>query len=327
METLGHVCAVTVAYNNPEELTRLLSSLNNQDDALCGLVIIDNSDERYSEENKKAFNINASHCVFSLYHRTKNNIGSAGGFRHGMEIAHENGFQWVWLLDQDGLVSSGCLTELLRHAEEGDILCPNIFDFEQPHFSLPKVYAVNFLGGLYPAIWCLTRCQIRTFGTHGALISKKSLDTIGYYDGSLFFVGAEDLDYGYKATEEGLVIVLVLGAKAQHRVPHMPSTKLMKMLPRALLGVTDTYKEMPCMKTRSAGAFSQAYFESKRLKSWQFGIALVYSLCLTIHEKITSESGISVKKSLRLWSQCLTCSLKKEWPYSSIDELCHSILR
>jgi GT2 family glycosyltransferase len=320
------VCAVTVAYNNPEELTRLLSSLNNQDDALCGLVIIDNSDERYSGENKNAFNINASQYVFSRYLKTKNNIGSAGGFRSGMEIAHGNGFHWVWLLDQDGTVSSGCLTELLRHAEEGAILCPNIFDIEQPHLSVPKAYAVNFLGGLYPAIWCLTRCQIRTFGTHGALISKKSLDITGYYDDSLFFVGAEDWDYGYRATEAGLVIVLVLRAKAQHRVP-MLLTKLAKRLPQDLPRVTNTHIGMPCMNTKSAGAFSQAYFDSKRLKFWQFGMALVYSLLWALHEKITAESGVSLKKTLRLWLRCLACSLKKQWPYSSINELCRSILR
>jgi glycosyltransferase involved in cell wall biosynthesis len=327
MEIHGHVCAVTVAYNNPEELTRLLSSLNNQDEALCGLVIIDNSDEGYSEENKKAFTINASQYVFSHYHRTKNNIGSAGGFRNGMEIAHGNGFQWVWLLDQDGLVSSGCLTELLRHAEEGAILCPNIFDIERPHFNVPKAYTVNFLGGLYPAIWCSTPCEIRTFGTHGALISRKSLDIIGYYDDSLFFVGAEDLDYGYRATEAGLVIVLVLRANAQHWTHHMPPTKLMKQLPQELLGVTNTCNGMSCEKTRCAGAFSQAYFDSKRLKWWQFGLALVYSLCRELYKKIRSDSGVSLKKTLRLWLHCLACSVKKEWPYSSIGELCRSIIR
>jgi glycosyltransferase involved in cell wall biosynthesis len=329
------VCAVTVAYNNPEELTRLLSSLEKQNDSLNGLVIIDNSDDCYSVANKRIFNFYSKKYTLARYHKTENNVGSAGGFRQGMQIAHENGFQRVWLLDQDGIVSSGCLTELLRHAEEGAILCPNIFDIEQPHFSLPKAYAMNFLGGLYPAVWCLTRCQIRAFGTHGALISKKCLNTIGYYDDSLFFVGAEDFEYGYRATEAGFVIALVLGANAQHRVPYVPSTKVpyvpstkvAKLLPRFLPGVTNPHNGMPCMKTRSAEAFSHAYFESKRLKSWQFGMALAYSLCLVLYIKITLESQISLKKTLRLWLQCLACSLKKEWPYSSIGELCRSILR
>jgi rhamnopyranosyl-N-acetylglucosaminyl-diphospho-decaprenol beta-1,3/1,4-galactofuranosyltransferase len=319
------VCAVTVAYNNPEELTCLLSSLNSQNNALCGLIVIDNSDERYSEENKKAFSINASQYTFSRYNKTKSNIGSAGGFRSGMEIAHENGFHWVWLLDQDGIVSSGCLTELLRHAEGGAILCPNIVDIERPRLSMPKAYTMNFLGGLYPATWCLKRCQIHAFGTHGALISKKSLDIIGYYDDTLFFVGAEDFDYGFRATEAGLVIALVLGAEAKHRVG-LKLTKLSRLLPQHLIGVKNVHESMPCMKTRSAGAFSHAYLLSKRLKSWQFAIALVYALCRVLYKKITAESGISLKKTLRLWLRCLAYSLKKEWPYNSIGELCRSIL-
>ena len=242
-----------------------------------------------------------------------------------MEIAHENGFHWVWLLDQDGCVSSRCLTELLRHAEEGDILCPNILDIERPQFSLPKAYAVNFLGALYPAAWCWTRCQIRTFGTHGALISKKSLDIVGYYDDSLFFVGAEDWDYGYRATEAGLVIALVLEAKAQHRV-HIPSRKFVKLLPQALPRITNTHTGMPCVNTKYIGAFSQSYFESKHVKFWQFGIALVYSLFWALHEKITSDSEMFLKKTLRLWLQCLACNLKQEWPYTSIEQLCREIL-
>jgi len=220
MKTSGQVCAVMVAYNNPEELTRLLLSLNDQNDALYGLIIIDNSDERYSEENRKAFNANASQYVFSRYHKTKNNIGSAGGFRRGMKIAHENGFSWVWLLDQDGAVSSGCLTELLRYSREGDILCPNTVDIAQPTYSTQKVYAENIFGARYPASWCSGSCQIHTFATHAVLVSKRALDTIGYYDDSFFFVGWEDTDYGYRAVQAGLVIFFVASAEASHPIKH-----------------------------------------------------------------------------------------------------------
>ena len=60
---------------------------------------------------------------FAHYYKTKNYIGSAGGFRRGMAIAHENGFDWVWLLDQDSTVSPNCLIALLKCAKKGDLLC------------------------------------------------------------------------------------------------------------------------------------------------------------------------------------------------------------
>jgi rhamnopyranosyl-N-acetylglucosaminyl-diphospho-decaprenol beta-1,3/1,4-galactofuranosyltransferase len=96
------VCALTVAYNNQHELMRLLSSLNHQDDSLGGLIVIDNSEACHSAENLKIFSLYSKEYTFARYIRAEGNIGSAGGFPRGMKIAHENGFSWVWLLDQAG---------------------------------------------------------------------------------------------------------------------------------------------------------------------------------------------------------------------------------
>ena len=81
------VCATTVAYNDPKELARLLTSLTNQGPALSGLIVIDNSDQTYSAENKRVFDTHATQYPFARYHKTKSNVGSAGGFYHGMKIA------------------------------------------------------------------------------------------------------------------------------------------------------------------------------------------------------------------------------------------------
>src|SRR5665647_392971 len=85
----GQVCAVAVAYNNPQELARLLSSLKNQDDSLSGLIVIDNSEDRYSAENSKIFNLCSNEYTFTRYLKDEDNIGSAGGFCRGMKTAHE----------------------------------------------------------------------------------------------------------------------------------------------------------------------------------------------------------------------------------------------
>jgi rhamnopyranosyl-N-acetylglucosaminyl-diphospho-decaprenol beta-1,3/1,4-galactofuranosyltransferase len=92
-----------VSNNNPEELARLLSSLEQKDDALHRLVIIDNSDERSAADSRKVFNCRSSRYNTSSYLKSEHNVGSAGGFRRGMQIAHENDFDRVWLLDQTGL--------------------------------------------------------------------------------------------------------------------------------------------------------------------------------------------------------------------------------
>ncbi|MGZ4846329.1 MAG: glycosyltransferase family 2 protein [Halobacteriota archaeon] len=322
------VCAVTVAYNNPEELVRLLSSLANQDDALNGLIIIDNSDERCAAENKRIFNLHASRYSIAHYRKAERNVGSAGGFRRGMEIAHENKFDWVWLLDQDGTASYNCLTAMLLRASEGDILCPNIVNIELPHESVPKVYANNFFGGWYPATWCLARCHICTFGTHGCLISRKALDTIGYYDDAFFFVGWEDYDYGYRATDAGLTVTFVEEAEALHPCSRSRGTpRIIQWIPVRLESVGQPQNHtMPCQKTRALAPFSQAHLESKHLTSWQFGAALVYSSLLAFYHKVTRAKELSLTATIRLFLKCFTHNVKNTWPYRSIEHLCREIL-
>jgi GT2 family glycosyltransferase len=363
------VCAVTIAYNNPGELTRLVESLTSQGSPLRGLIIIDNSDQTYAAENEHVFRLQSRQYEFAHYHKTKNNVGSAGGFRRGMQVAHGNGFDWVWLLDQDGAVSPSCLTELLKHREDGDILCPNLIDIDQPRLSTPFAFLSNFFGELFPATSCSTSCRVCNFGTNAALISRTTLDTIGYYDDSHFFVGWEDLDYGYRAVQAGLVILFVPGALALHptkgqnsslknaaelvtRTPlkhqrrgeyvdpkfgfldaldarkQKLASRIRRSLPRHLKYVTDVYtKERPCSRAQRSSPFSQAYLECKRLESWQFGAALAYSICCALRRKVAGETEISLTITLRLYLISLAHSLKGDWPYGSVEQLCREILK
>ncbi len=323
----AEVCAITVAYNNPRELARLLVSLETHHDLLHGLVIIDNSDDSYVMQNKDVFTRYSSAYAFAQYLKTEENIGSAGGFHDGMEIAHEKDFDWVWLLDQDGTVGAGCLQALLARTQEGEILCPNIADIDQPRMYAAKVYANNSLGGWYPASWCSTNCRIQTFGTHGALISRKALDTIGYYDDVFFFVGWEDYDYGYRATAAGLNIVFVKEASALHPCSRSHNPPNRRWAPVHLEYVrTPGDPTTTCRKTRELAPFSQAYLESRHLHSWQFGAALLYSSLFACYHKATRARTVSLTATLRLFVKCIAHNVKQRWPYDSIEHLCRDIL-
>jgi rhamnopyranosyl-N-acetylglucosaminyl-diphospho-decaprenol beta-1,3/1,4-galactofuranosyltransferase len=140
------VCAITVAYNNPKELARLLRSLQSQA-SLNGLIVLDNSREEYLKENEALFRTHADRYPFAHFVHPRENIGSAGAFCQGMKIAHEKGFDWIWLLDQDGTVENGCLASLLRNTAQADILCPQIVDIGDPALVLPQSGAIqNFWG-------------------------------------------------------------------------------------------------------------------------------------------------------------------------------------
>jgi rhamnopyranosyl-N-acetylglucosaminyl-diphospho-decaprenol beta-1,3/1,4-galactofuranosyltransferase len=340
----GQVCAATVAYNDPKELTRLLSSLTDQGRALRGLIVIDNSDYSYAAENRKVFDTHSKQYPFAHYHKTESNGGSAGGFRNGMKIAHENGFDWVWLLDQDGVASDLCLTEFLKRTDDGDILVPKKVDIDRPsvvftHKRLKK----NFFGHLHPVLLRPDTCQIDAFGTHGVLISKKVMDSIGYYDACNFFIGLEEYDYARRALQAKFVIIAVDAAEVRH--PDLQRKKAMReallrhrprhesnpllidrLRPEHLGYVTNPSRgEHCCKKDRSIMTFSWFYWLTESLTSWQFAIAFAYSLFM-LSIKFARENEICVKKTLDVYVKCLASNVRKEWPYGCVEEFCRRIL-
>jgi len=52
------------------------------------------------------------------------NAGGAGGFHAGMKWAYAQGFDWLWLMDDDGRAAPDCLAALLRQARPGSVLIP-----------------------------------------------------------------------------------------------------------------------------------------------------------------------------------------------------------
>lgn len=231
------VCAVTVAYDNPNELARLLCSLQTQE-GLNGLIVVDNSRDVCVSENETTFSTHSGSYPLTRYLRATENTGSAAGFSRGMRIAHEEGFDWVWLLDQDGTVENGCLGSLLKNAERADILCPKIVYIDRPSVVAPQSGAVQNIWGRMVWNGFTESRDLSFFATHGALISKQVLDRIGYYDARHFFVGSEDSDYAFRATSAGMVIRLIVEAEARH--PDIFSRSVEKKTAMIDKGMIDT---------------------------------------------------------------------------------------
>jgi GT2 family glycosyltransferase len=355
------VCAITVAYNNPKELARLLCSLQGQI-SLTGLIILDNSREAHVKENETIFKAHADHYQFARFVRPRENIGSAGAFCRGMKIAHEQGFDWIWLLDQDGTVENGCLASLLRSAGQAGILCPQIVDIDNPAIVLPQSGAIqNFWGRMVWIAFSVSR-DISFFATHGALISKSVLDRIGYYDSHNFFVGSEDSDFAFRSTAEHIVIRLVVEAKARHPDARQRSIEKRRSLidaglienisaerggsgdrlrARVLLkfqqftlrgarllpehlGYVDkrVFGDKKCCRTQGFASLSYAYLATKRLTSLQFGTACLYSLLIALFRKLVSDGRMSLKGTVSMYAICLRSKVRNEWPFETVEQFC-----
>jgi rhamnopyranosyl-N-acetylglucosaminyl-diphospho-decaprenol beta-1,3/1,4-galactofuranosyltransferase len=95
----GTNAAVVVAFNRKKLLTECLDGLLRQSLPLDAIYVIDNAStdgtDGYLQENGYLDEPRIR------YIRLPENAGGAGGFYHGMRVAFEAGYDWLWLMDDD----------------------------------------------------------------------------------------------------------------------------------------------------------------------------------------------------------------------------------
>lgn len=102
--------AVVVTYNRLEMLKENLSKLEKQTRP-CDVLVVNNAStddtaqwlETYCDQHKD-----------TTAHTLPTNIGGAGGFNHGMRWGVENGYDYIWVMDDDCFPNPDALEKLLE---------------------------------------------------------------------------------------------------------------------------------------------------------------------------------------------------------------------
>jgi len=102
------VAAVVVTYNRKELVKECLQALLAQTRPPDEIILIDNAssdgtDKMVPQEFPQV-----------TYVRLPKNIGGAGGFHEGIKLAYQKGYDWIWVMDDDGVPSRECLSALLE---------------------------------------------------------------------------------------------------------------------------------------------------------------------------------------------------------------------
>ncbi len=107
------VVAVVVTYNRLDMLKKCIESLIKQE-SMCDIFVVNN----HSTDGTQAYLDEISLVETRIRHKdTGENIGGAGGFNFGMRWAVENGYDRVWIMDDDTFAKPNTLTELLNADE------------------------------------------------------------------------------------------------------------------------------------------------------------------------------------------------------------------
>lgn len=103
------VAVTVVTYNRLNLLKECLQALRRQT-TKADIIIVNNG----STDGTKEY-LDAQADVKAIH---QENLGGAGGFYAGTKYAYDNGYEWIWMMDDDGLPADNQLEELLKAADK-----------------------------------------------------------------------------------------------------------------------------------------------------------------------------------------------------------------
>ena len=229
------IAAVVVTFNRKALLLECLAGLLAQSRPVDRIFLIDNASTDGTREALDGAGY-LNHPLID-YVPMATNTGGAGGFHHGLKVAFEAGYDWFWLMDDDGFPDAGALRELVGALKPG-VACASavvVCEDDPARFVFP--FPVLDADGL-PRLFGFPRkiasvealAAIATDGTYpfahffnGALINLDATRKVGNVDRE-FFIFGDEIDYFFRLRQAG-VVLSVLKAKHYHPdVSQRPTT-------------------------------------------------------------------------------------------------------
>jgi GT2 family glycosyltransferase len=213
------ILAVVVTRNRRDLLARCVDHLAHQSRLLDEILVIDHDSTDGTRDMLAARGVR---CI------TQDNQGAAGGYFRGVQVALDEGFDGVWLMDDDGYPADDALEHLEAELTPG-IACVSsvvLCEDRPTHFVFP--FSVLDRTGL-PVIFARRRkiptlaelSRVATDGKYpfahffnGALVSLSAVRAVGNVDRG-FFIAGEEVDFFYRLRRYGPVYS-VLAARHLH---------------------------------------------------------------------------------------------------------------
>lgn len=121
------ILAVVVTYNRLNYLKRCYQGLIDQTYKDFDILIVNNG----STDGTREWLETLPDSVFKIQ---QDNLGGAGGFYAGQKYGYDKGYDWVWMMDDDGLPEQHQLEELFKVARKTNesIIAPIVLNVDKP---------------------------------------------------------------------------------------------------------------------------------------------------------------------------------------------------
>ena len=149
--------------------------------------------------------------------RIPQNVGFSMAYNLAMPHAFADGCEWVIWANNDVLLESGCLSELMRAVQTD----PNIgvagpaflsWDSDEPNY-----YMKGKCPGLIPAMQARSSVPVDTDWVEGSflMVNRRTVETVGALD-PRFFIFWEEADFCRRVRHSGRRVVLVPSSRVRH---------------------------------------------------------------------------------------------------------------
>lgn len=192
-----HICAVIVTFNRLSLLKECIAGLQKQTYPINKIIIVNNG----STDGTTEWLNSISNEKIEVIHQ--DNCGSSGGFHSAIKAGFEQGFEWVWMMDDDVEASPSCLENLIKYKDQSKCIHPfkkykDGKDFLWEWFYNP--YKGELIG-LFNLSFEKGKdiCFVNTGTFEGMLIHSDVIKKIGFPNKDYFIFG-DDLEYGFLAS-------------------------------------------------------------------------------------------------------------------------------
>ena len=213
------VAVVVVTYNRADLLRVMLAGLAALQRRPDAVIVVDNASTDHT-----AAVLEAERALPLQVIRPDDNLGGAGGFHLAVEAAYEQGFDRIWLMDDDVVPAPDCLGVLMAvDPEFADCLMATredlrgrlvekaavTFDLRNPLKIKPKTAMVETTYGARERMPALV--EIENVAFEGFMVRRRVVEAIGLPDPG-FFIFYDDVDYALRARRAGFRIFAVRDA-------------------------------------------------------------------------------------------------------------------
>lgn len=275
---MNSVAAVVVTYNRLDELKKNLGMLYLQKRKPDGIYVIDNG----STDGTSEYLCELSKTENTVTHiKLETNMGGAGGFSYGLEKACKDGYDWVWLMDDDGRPRDENTLEILMDVAQKEdncslINCNVLYNDNDLSFKIGTKYNTldeqrkNIESGIIENCACVF---------NGSLIGKSVYEKIGTVKKE-YFIRGDEVEYMMRCKNNGVKVITVVESLYYH-----PKTEYAHL---SFFGKTFDYECMPVWKQffliRNYVATYNTTANSEQKQTIKRGLQLIF-LGAILHDK------------------------------------------